>query len=47
MTLAEICDTCGREMRLVGTERPEDRPRIVLTYECECGEIVAVEETVN
>ncbi len=35
-------------MRLVGSEQPNDKPGVVIhTYECECGETVAVEDTEN
>jgi len=42
------CRRCGRVMRLVGSEAEKQKPGIIIhTYECECGDVVAIEDPNN
>jgi hypothetical protein len=43
---AQLCPACGKPMRLFGIEPHDTLPHaIVHTYDCACGEIVAVSVT--
>ena len=48
-TLDELkCPRCGRVLRLVGSENDKHKPGVIVhTYECECGEAVAIEDSNN
>jgi hypothetical protein len=48
-TLDEMkCPRCGRVMRLVGSEQERRKPGVIIhTYECGCGEAVAIEDANN
>jgi len=35
------CPGCRQQMRLVGTERPKLAAPAILTYQCECGQIIS------
>jgi hypothetical protein len=43
----EKCPNCGCVLRLVGSETTAQPGIVVHTYECECGELFAVDDTLN